>query len=152
MQFNTFYWPEKSSTYQLLCIMYATVHAGSRRYEYNPGTKLCHPPAFVTQFWYPRSGFGTGGVVLALEERFWQPLPCLKDQNKKVDGNGPISCFVSYFPPWCYFVLVLQKWKWPPKPLLGCQNLVTKGGKCHDLVPGLHWYRWGPVRRKRAKT
>ena len=29
------------------------------------GTKLKRPPAFLTQFWHPRSGFDTPGVVLS---------------------------------------------------------------------------------------
>ena len=37
---------------------YMTDHAGPRRYECNPGTKLWRPPVEVTQFWRPRSGFG----------------------------------------------------------------------------------------------
>ena len=35
-----------------------TDHAGPRRYECYPGTKLGRPPIEVTQFWRPRSGFG----------------------------------------------------------------------------------------------
>ena len=35
-----------------------TDHAGPRRSECPPGTMLWRPPAFVTQFWHTRSGFG----------------------------------------------------------------------------------------------
>ena len=40
---------------------YMTDDAGTRQYECNPGAKLWHPrhpPAFLAQFWNPRSGFG----------------------------------------------------------------------------------------------
>ena len=33
-----------------------------------------------------------------------------------------------------FFILVLQKWERPPKPLLGYQNWVIKAGWCHSLV------------------
>ena len=40
-------------------VLYLTDHDGPRRSECPPGTKLWHPPAFVTKFWRQRSGFGT---------------------------------------------------------------------------------------------
>ena len=35
------------------------------------GTKLKRPPAFLTQFWHPRSGFDTLGVVLSAVEKLF---------------------------------------------------------------------------------
>ena len=107
-----------------------TDHAGPLRSECPPGTKLWRPPAFVTQFWHLRSGFGA-------RFRFARPTKLNSSEGKKYEtkgvGNGSTYCFVSYFSPSEGCFLVLQKRKWTPKPLLGRQNCVTKG---HNLVPG----------------
>ena len=36
-----------------------TDHASPGRREFHPSTELWRPPAFLTQFWRPRTGFGT---------------------------------------------------------------------------------------------
>ena len=97
-----------------------TDHAGPRRYECNPGTKLWRPPVEVTHFWRPKSSFGA---------LFW------KDQKRLYwsRGGGIVwnkSCWKWFkllfgFILIIYICLVLQKLKRAPKPLLGRQNCAS---------------------------
>ena len=101
-----------------------TDHTGPQRYECNPGTKSWHPPAFVTQFWPPRDGFGPRGAVLASVSIFGRP-------PKAVVVNESIYCFVSYHSPLMIFRLF-----WYNKNGNGRQNRFS-GAKIAPRVPKL---------------
>ena len=73
--------------------------------------------------------FGTRGAVLAAFSTF-------SKTKKKLLEIIQVTILLQTFPPLMIF-LVSQKRKRPPKPLLGCQNWVTKLGGRHNLVSGL---------------
>ena len=73
-----------------------TDHAGPLRSECPPGTKLWRPPAFVTQFWHLRSGFGTRFRFARLTKLNSSER---EKYETKVVGNGSSYYFVSYFSP-----------------------------------------------------
>ena len=86
--------------------------------------------------------------VLAPEERFWRAQKRLywsrgggKVQNKSCWKWFKLICFILMN----LFCLVFERRKWVPKPLLGCQNLVTSTGGCQNLFPGWHLQRRGPA-------
>ena len=116
-----------------------------KRIKCPQGTKLWSPPAFATQFWSSRRGFGAQGAVLApvyvfvrLKKSIHQRGKWNKTVNWTISNN---FCFILFPPLMNWFFLVLQKWKRVPKPLLGHQNWVTKAGGRHNLVPRWHLLR-----------
>ena len=123
-------------------------HAGPRRSDCPPCTKWWRLPAFVTQFWRPRSGFGARFRFCFKNKNFIHQ----KEKRKNV-GNGSSYCCVHTFPPpmnlICYGLTKTETGAKTaprsPKPILGCQNLVTKAGGSHNLAPGTLATRRGPA-------
>ena len=85
--------------------------------------------------WYARSGFGA---------RFWKTKKIIRGIVWNQSWWKWFKLLFGFILI-IYFCLVLQIPKRAPKPLLGRQNCVTSTGGRHNLVPGLHSYRWGPA-------
>ena len=90
---------------------------------------------------------------MAPEERFWHPrsgfvghfLLC-RIKIKNIVGNGLIYCFVSYFSTSDdFFHFGIKKPEMVAKITYRGPQLGYKGGRDHNLVPGLHSYRLGPA-------
>ena len=89
-----------------------------------PGTKMWRPPAFVTQFWHPRCGFGGRFRFCKTKKQKNNKRGKSMKQNRKLTISENIFFTIR---------------KRPPKPILVCQNC-SSGTKT-----GLQRRAWGTL-------
>ena len=91
-----------------------TDHAGPRRCECHPGTKVWHPPVEVTQFWHPGSGLA--------------PVSVFERQNKNKFTSMKQNSNLNHFQQLLFHTFPQNNLFWPYKNGRQNRSLGAKTG------------------------